>query len=175
MAMPDAWHSSRAFLPYKAHYFAVGIASAAWIDRGTIRSFGLILAAALVLCAARGGLDKLLPPLVWTLCLAAQLGIGPSRLIAAPLGWRSAQWLGAISYPIYLANEPIQKLFGFVLARVAAGDGMVFTVLWIPAAVLLPIGVAMLLHRYVEVPFQKWGHILARRGTRYAGAPVRML
>jgi peptidoglycan/LPS O-acetylase OafA/YrhL len=174
MAAPDAWRFSRAFLPNKAHYFAVGIASATWIVRRSIWAFAFVLAATLSLCLARGGWDKLLPPMVWTLCLVAQLYPGRSRLIAGPLTWRPARWFGAISYPIYLANEPIQKLLGFVLAWFAAGDGMVFTVLWLPGALLIPIGAAALLHRYVETPAQRWGRTLAHRGVRYGKRTVEV-
>jgi peptidoglycan/LPS O-acetylase OafA/YrhL len=166
MTAPDAWRFSRAFLPNKAQYFALGIASAAWIDRRSIRSFALVLIATLILSAAHGQPDKLLPPLIWTLCVAAQLF--PSRLmvIATPLRWRTVQWFGAISYPIYLANEPIQKGLGFILAWFANGDALLFTSIWLPAAILMPIGVAVLLHRYVETPTLRWGRALAHRDDK---------
>ena len=172
MAAPDAWRFSRAFLPNKAHYFALGIASAAWIDRRSARPFAVVLATTLLLCLVRGGVDKVLPPLVWTVCLIAQFYPGRLRLIASPLIWRPVQWFGAISYPIYLANEPIQKLLGFLLARFVMGDGVVFTVLWLPAALLIPIGAAALLHRYVETPAQRWGRTLAHRDARYGEATM---
>jgi peptidoglycan/LPS O-acetylase OafA/YrhL len=158
---PEAWRFSRAFLPNKAQYFALGIASAAWIDRQSIRSFGLALAAALLLCAAHGNVEKLLPPLIWTVCLMAQRYPGGMVMLADPLRWRIVQWLGAVSYPIYLVNEPIQKALGVALAYFAAGDVTIFTAVWLPAAVLIPIGVAALLHRYIETPAQRWGRTLA--------------
>jgi peptidoglycan/LPS O-acetylase OafA/YrhL len=163
--VPDEWRFSRAFLPNKAQYFALGIASASWIDRRSIRSFVPVLAATMILSVAHGQADKLLPPLFWTLCLAAQLF--PLRLapVAMPLRWRPIQWLGAVSYPIYLANEPIHKVIGFVLARYANGDAMLFTALWLPAAALLPICAATLLHRYVEAPALRWGRTSARRSN----------
>jgi len=164
-AAPDAWRFSRAFLPNKAQYFALGIASAAWSDRRSARSFAIVLGATLVLCGARGEVGKLVPPLVWTLCLAAELLPDRLHLVAVPLRWRLAQWLGAVSYPIYLANEPIQKGLAFMLARFAPGDPVMFTIVWLPAAVLLPIGVAALLHRYLETPALRWGRVLAHRGT----------
>ena len=52
-------------------------------------------------------------------------------------------------------------------AHIAGGDALLFTSLWIPSAMLLPIGAAALLHRYVEVPVQQWGRALAHRGDRY--------
>jgi hypothetical protein len=72
---PEPWQFSRAFLPNKAQYFALGIASAILVRDGArgLGSYLPVLGAALVVCIVRGGVDKLLPPLVWTVCLAAQL------------------------------------------------------------------------------------------------------
>src|SRR4051794_4448192 len=65
-AAPDAWLFSRAFLPNKAQYFALGVASAGVVrdGRGGLRHYLVVLAVMLALCAVRGGIDKLLPPLV---------------------------------------------------------------------------------------------------------------
>jgi peptidoglycan/LPS O-acetylase OafA/YrhL len=161
---PEAWRFSRAFLPNKAQYFALGIASAAWADRRSWRSFAIVLGATLLLCAARGDIGKLMPPLVWTLCMAAQLSSGRLAVVAAPLRWRIFQWLGAVSYPIYLANEPLQKALAFILAPFAQGDPMIFNSIWLPASLLIPTGIAMLLHRYVEIPGLRWGRTVAHRG-----------
>ncbi len=80
---PEPWQFSRAFLPNKAQYFALGIASAILVREGAkgLGSYLPVLGATLVLCLVRGGADKLLPPLVWTACLAAQLlpADAPSR------------------------------------------------------------------------------------------------
>jgi len=168
---PEAWRFSRAFLPNKAQYFALGIASSAWADRRSARPFAMVLAVALVLCAARGDLGKMAPPLVWTLCLAAQMVPGRLNIVAAPLRLRLMQWLGAVSYPIYLANEPIQKAVAFVLAPIADGNPVVFNAIWIPGALLIPVGAAALLHRYVETPGLRWGRTRAHRGDRY-GVPA---
>ena len=164
VAAPEAWRFSRAFLPNEAQYFALGIASADWVDRRTKRSFVLVLGTTLILSAAHGNAGKLAPPLLWTLCLAAQLSTDKPAWIAVPLRWRSMQWLGAISYPIYLANEPVQKALAFVLVRCVAGNPWVFDALWLPGAVLLPLGVAAWLHRYVEAPAHQWGRGVARGG-----------
>ena len=172
MAAPDALRFSRAFLPNKAQYFALVIASAAWADRRSVRSFAIVLGATLILCAAHGDAGKLAPPLVWTSCLAAQLSPVRLTVVSRPLRYRTVQWLGAISYPIYLANEPIQKALAFVLARFAPGDPVMFNAVWVPAAVLIPVGVAALLHRYVETPGQRWGRARAHRDRRYGAAPI---
>ena len=54
------------------------------------------------------------------------------------------------------------------LAWFAAGNAILFTSIWLPASLLIPIGAAALLHRYVELPAQKRGRRLAHRGTSYA-------
>jgi peptidoglycan/LPS O-acetylase OafA/YrhL len=163
IAAPEGWRFSRAFLPNKAQYFALGIASAVWADRQTLRSFAIVLGATLLLSTAHGNVGKLAPPLIWTLCLAAQSQPDRLALIAVPLRWRTMQWLGAISYPIYLANEPIQKALAYALVCIVPGNPVAFDVVWLPAAVALPVGTAALLHRYVEAPAQQWGRALAHR------------
>jgi peptidoglycan/LPS O-acetylase OafA/YrhL len=177
-AVPDTWQFSRAFLPNKAQYFALGVASAVLVrgerpeNKGTplqaghggyLAHFITILICTLVLCELQGGIEKLLPPLIWTLCLAAQLrqdrpGTG---LLASVLRARPMLWVGTLSYCIYLANEPTQKLLGFALGWLAQGDPVLFTFLWVPAAILLPIGIAAWLHRWIEVPAQRCGRTLA--------------
>ena len=90
---PEEWQFSRAFLPNKAQYFALGMASAAWLvdaRAGAGRRFALVLCATLALCAAQGGLDKLGAPLIWTLCLRAQRGRGTGQG-----GW-GLVWLAAL-------------------------------------------------------------------------------
>jgi peptidoglycan/LPS O-acetylase OafA/YrhL len=172
MAAPEAWRFSRAFLPNKAQYFALGIVSAVWADRRSMRAFAIVLGTTLILCGLRGDPGKLAPPLVWTLCLAAQLSPRGLTMVAAPLRWRTLQWLGAVSYPIYLANEPIQKALAFVLARFAPWEPAMFDAVWLPAAVLIPIGAAAVLHRYVETPSLRWGRVLAHGGAHYDEATI---
>jgi peptidoglycan/LPS O-acetylase OafA/YrhL len=136
-AVPEAWQFSRAFLPNKAQYFALGIASGAVMRRGW-STYWPILVTVMAVCGVQGGVDKLLPPLAWTVCLAAQYAnsvapVGPSRPLCgsrALLGWvavllasRPMVWLGAVSYCIYLMNEPVQKLLGVTRSLLVAGDG----------------------------------------------------
>jgi peptidoglycan/LPS O-acetylase OafA/YrhL len=181
---PDAWQFSRAFLPNKAQYFALGIASAITVRHGVqdTRGYLGVLAAVLALCVAQGGIDKLLPPLVWTVCLAAQLSAAPRRHIpavaemplralASVLESRPLVWLGAVSYCVYLVNEPVQKVVGVVLAIAVQGDAALFTALWIPGAVTLPVLAAWGLHAWIEAPALRWGRILAQRGMKAATAP----
>jgi len=185
---PEAWQFSRAFLPNKAQYFALGMASAVVVRQGT-SGFGTylsVLAAALALSALQGGIDKLLPPVVWSVCLAAQLhsaspagAAGTTRAagsvlgpLAATLRSRPLVWLGAVSYGIYLVNEPVQKVLGLVLALVVHGNATLFTALWLPGAAALPILAAWALHVWVEAPALRRGRSLARRSMPAAVVPV---
>jgi peptidoglycan/LPS O-acetylase OafA/YrhL len=205
---PEAWQFSRAFLPNKAQYFALGIVSAIVVRQGTkgLGAYLAVLAATLVLCVMQGGIDKLLPPIVWSVCLAAQLlchceersdaaiSIGmrnwpeiasPSArngryticfralgLLAAALRSRPLVWLGAVSYCVYLVNEPVQKLLCMALALAVQGDAALFTALWLPGAVVLPVLAAWWLHERIEAPALRWGRAVARRGMAAAAAPV---
>ena len=159
---PESWRFSRAFLPNKAHFFALGIASAAVLRDGPpnqerFTRFCAVLTAVLAICLS-GGVGKLAAPLIWALCLAAQTRATPLLSpLSALLRARPLLWLGAISYCLYLVNEPIQKLLGVALARLAAGDPMFFTALWLPLAALLPLAAAWWLHHAIEQPALRWG------------------
>ena len=148
--VPPGWRFSRAFLGNEAQYFALGIAGADWLERpqGT-RRHAAVLALVLVLCALQGGADKLAAPLVWMLCLLAERGAAPAALAAA-LRRPALQWLGAVSYALYLVNEPVQKLLGLGLARLAHGNAAVFAALWLPGAAALPVMAAWALHAGIE-------------------------
>jgi peptidoglycan/LPS O-acetylase OafA/YrhL len=201
---PDAWQFSRAFLPNKAQYFALGIASAIIVRHGNERigAYVAVLAVTLVLCAIQGGVDKLLPPVIWSVCLAAQLVSrhssspppsssprmrGPSGYwrpafvgtvtvgaFAAVLRSRPLVWLGAVSYGLYLVNEPVQKLLGVTLAVVVQGNATLFTALWLPGAVVLPVLAAWWLHEWIETPALRRGRTLARRGMPASAALVNV-
>ena len=73
--VPESWQFSRAFLPNKAQYFALGVVSAIVVRDGPkgLPAYLVVLTTTLALCAVQGGIDKLLPPAIWTACLAAQV------------------------------------------------------------------------------------------------------
>ena len=81
-------------------------------------------------------------------------------------------WLGAVSYGIYLVNEPVQKVLGLALALVVHGNATLFTALWLPGAAALPILAAWALHVWVEAPALRRGRSLARRSMPAAVVPV---
>ena len=178
--VPHGWQFSRAFLPNKAMYFALGVASAAWLDDARARwRFLAVLGVAMALCLVHDDAIKALAPLAWVLCLAAQwargqrargqsgrgqwAGLGWPGLggLGALLGSAPLRWLGSISYSLYLVNEPIQKLLGVALTDAVDRRAMLFTLIWVPAAVLLPISAAWWLHYQIEMPALRRGKVLA--------------
>jgi peptidoglycan/LPS O-acetylase OafA/YrhL len=175
LAVPESWQFSRAFLGNKGHFFALGVASVAVVrgESGALIRYGLILTAALAICATQETLGKMLPPLVWTCCLLVQMrprtpGL---RMVGGLLRSSVAGYLGTISYCVYLVNEPIHKLTGSALSYLADGNAMLFTLLFVPAAIGLPILVSAVLHRYLEAPAQRWGRSAAQRSTVWRDSP----
>ncbi len=166
-AAPDGWQFSRAFLPNKAHFFALGVASVAVVRResGALSRYALVLAAGMAICAAQETVGKMLPPLVWTACLGVQML--PERSRFGPAGWllrsQVARSLGAISYCLYLVNEPIHKLIAATLSQIVGSNATVFTLLWIPTAIGLPILASVWLHAHLETPALRWGRSAAGR------------
>lgn len=156
---PSSWQFTRAFLPHQAVFFALGIASARlWRGSGGFRLFlvALLIAVGLGLSYGTGwgALGKALPPLAWALALAAQR-VPANRLVrpvARVLGHPALLWLGAISYPLYLVNEPVQRALVLLLGKV---DPLQFTLLWGSLALATPIGVAAVLHHAVERRFMR--------------------
>ena len=132
VVVPEAWQFSRAFLPNKAQYFALGVVSAIVVRDGRWGAYLAVLAATLALCAVQGGIDKLLPPLVWTACLAAQLysssprGRDPAAGSPPSRGWRRRCCNQAIGLAgrgfVHLPGQRAgAELLGVTLATVAQG------------------------------------------------------
>src|ERR1700712_3104050 len=125
LTVAEPWQFSRAFLPNKAQFFALGVASIPVVrrERAALRRYAAVLSACTVICFANGTFGKMLPPLVWTLCLMVQMRPDTTglRLAGLLLRSRTARYLGAISYCLYLVNEPIHKIVGSALSQLTAG------------------------------------------------------
>jgi hypothetical protein len=92
-AVPSGWQFSRAFLPNKAMYFALGVASAALPEDLRVPwRFLAVLGVVLTLCLVRDNPLKALVPLAWGLCLRAirPRPIGPAPAGTKPVGTRPA-------------------------------------------------------------------------------------
>lgn len=170
-SVPQDWQFSRAFLANKAEFFALGVASLGLVHRrrpGALALYCATLGVSLLICASQGSPAKMVPPLVWTVCLAAQ--IRPTTPCLLPISGllrsRPARYLGAISYCIYLVNEPIHKVLAAGLSHLAQGDAALFTALWMPSAIMLPIVAADWLSRHVERPGIHWGRVATHAWLR---------
>jgi peptidoglycan/LPS O-acetylase OafA/YrhL len=152
--LPPAWQFSRAFLPDAAPYFALGLAAALWLRGG---GCGLLM-----LCAGvTAGLGFASPvqgraviPLLWLLALLVQTQ-PRFPLLGAILDSRLAQYLGAVSYPLYLLNEPVQRALILLFGRFSVGNAALFTWTWLPLALAMPVLIAILLHHGLEKPLMR--------------------
>jgi peptidoglycan/LPS O-acetylase OafA/YrhL len=166
LPLPAYWQFSKAFLPDAAGYFALGVASVGLL-RGEGRVvFGVVFGGVCLLGLVSGEAWKILTPVVWGAVLWVQMRafgsqvMGYARLRRANpsygfrvLDWRVVQWLGAVSYPLYLVNEPVQRGCAMIVAPLAHGNELVFTWVWLPLAVVGPVLAAWVVHRAVEKPF----------------------
>lgn len=149
LPLPPAFQFSRAFLPDAAPFFALGLASALWLRGGGPRLFLVCLTAAAAL-ELLSGPGKILIPFAWALAVLAQKP-GWGAVLEHP----ALLFLGAISYPLYLLNEPVQRGLALLLAPLAHGDAVCFTLLWLPAALAATFLAATALHFWLERPFMR--------------------
>jgi peptidoglycan/LPS O-acetylase OafA/YrhL len=169
-AAPETWQFSRAFLPNESIYFALGIASVPLLKDGQgIRLFTMTAVIAMLLGAASGNGLRVLTPLAWASCVLLQkrpelpLLRPVAKLLAAPV----MLWLGAISYPLYLVNEPVQRVLALAVAALLGPNRLIFGWLWGLLAFAGPIAVAAVLHYFVEQKF-----MALRRRPRKAAAGI---
>lgn len=160
-AMPLSWTFHRAFLPNEAAYFAIGIAAARLWRGGGIAGFGTVLVVASLIGASHGAgwamVGKAVPPAIWALAVAAQR-VPAHRLvrpIAAVLGHPVVTWLGAVSYPLYLVNEPVGRELAVLVGTATHGDALWFAMIWAPLTLAGSIAVAAALHYTVERRFMR--------------------
>jgi peptidoglycan/LPS O-acetylase OafA/YrhL len=157
LAVGALWHAlpfgplfSRAFLPDAAPYFALGLASAAWLS-GQRRTLLPCVAGAWAIGLASSP-EKSFTPLIWGALLLAQ-----TASWGTPLQARWLQFLGAISYPLYLVNEPVQRALALILGPALQGHPVLFSALFLPNCLAISLALATLLHYWVERPFMHQG------------------
>ncbi|OYV33326.1 MAG: hypothetical protein B7Z80_24370 [Rhodospirillales bacterium 20-64-7] len=152
--LPAYWQFSRAFLPDAAGFFGLGVMSAVWLRKGQVLPLAAAVLMVGVLGLFSGSPVRLLTPLVWLLVLGVQkYGVVPP--LARLLACRPVQYLGAVSYPLYLLNAPVQRACALIIAPLVHGNAAMFDWLWLPLAVAAPVLAAAVLHHAVEKPFMQ--------------------
>ena len=129
-----------------------------------IVGLGLIVASALLLDGAMAypGFWAIIPTLGAVLAIASDLEDGP---IARLLAWRPIQFVGDVSYSIYLWHWPLIILLPLVI-------GNLTTVAKI-SIIVISLGLAALSQKYIEQPFINLGRRQgARNRTAIAGMAV---
>lgn len=137
------------FLNLWGCFFIGVIARWAVVDRIWL---SVLLALAVVL-ALNGTFNAIAAATALFLCAAATVGWAETGLSARPL-----QFLGAISYSLYLIHNPVTGAVGFVAHRIA-GSGLLADIFVLIAVYAASFGAAVLLWWAVERP----SHQFSRR------------
>jgi len=165
-----------AALPFHAEYFFFGALSYFLYRKyaGTGRSTALVVAvASLLLFNVGDRVDDLLPLCIWAIVLSSA-SEAPDSVVARrvlPLfDNRFTQYLGRISYSVYLSHLLVLAGVQYVLLRYLPGvDRRTHVALLLCGTLPLVVGVSTLLYRYVELPGIRWGRALARSPAIRAG------
>jgi peptidoglycan/LPS O-acetylase OafA/YrhL len=173
---------SSAFLPEKLPLFLIGIGSfQIYAKSDTLKSFPhrRLLFAGLVAATLIVGWHWL-ALLIWLIAFGSVLAddreVG-ERWLLWPRRWLmfpSLQWVGKMSYPLYLVHWPliIVLLAGLIRWQPGIAPGKALLVL---VLVGLPVilSAAWLMHRWVEKPMMEFGKELTRAHTRAAAPSPR--
>jgi peptidoglycan/LPS O-acetylase OafA/YrhL len=167
---------SGAFLPLKLDLFWIGIASAllyqwAASEEGRLRialtAWLLAAAVAVMILPYRTHVGLFVWILVFLVVLAARsYPESITKQASIMLRSRPILTLGLISYPIYLAHEPWLWFWKNIFAGALRGPAL--AAIAFAASVPAVLGSAYALHRWIEVPFIRWG----RSRFRMTSIPV---
>jgi len=92
-----------------------------------------------------------------TCTAAALLLAGRLGCMTTWLRWRWLQFLGLVSYSLYLVHNPLTGA-GFNVVRRVMPDGLASELLGLAISIAICVGVAYAAFRWVEVPSQRWSH-----------------
>jgi peptidoglycan/LPS O-acetylase OafA/YrhL len=160
-------------LPNDAHYFALGIATAALFARGNGMKipvdawlgYGVAFVGCMAVIALRGALPRLLVPIGWTVVVAAQLRpTGILMPISGFLGSWPMQWLGNVSYSLYLIHFPIL----LVMAKIWSpqGGSVLLHWAWLIVAFAASLLASVAMQAWIETRCNSAGHLAAKSLVR---------
>jgi len=122
--------------------------------------------AALVFCAAVLGLGNSAFAVTASVTAVTLLAAGRLGAMQSWLNWRWIQFLGSISYSLYLLHNPTMGAW----ARVARfSSGTLSDLLVLVSSVAVCILAAFLAYRWVEVPSQRWSGAIKLGRVQTAG------
>ncbi len=168
-----------AFLPIWLPFFMVGIGcyylANFMAKREELRQrYGGVLVAAFMGCAVFLA-DNKMTLVIWTLAFTASLGSWESFFpsLGQVLRWvlnnRFAQWLGGMSYPLYLVHWPLIILFLNLLhALRPEADHKETLALMLGLGLPVILLITWVLHRVIEKPFMRLGRRLSKRPIIHA-------
>jgi peptidoglycan/LPS O-acetylase OafA/YrhL len=165
-----------AALPFYAEYFFFGAVSYFLYRKyaGSGRSTALVVMVTSLLVFRLGQkTDDLLPLCIWALVLSSALE-APDSVVARRLlplfDNRITQYLGRISYSLYLSHFLVLAVVQYALLRYLPALDRPMHVAWLLCGTVpLVIGISALLYRYVELPGIRAGRALARSPVLLAG------
>ena len=160
------------FLPNQLHYFVLGIASY-YIFKSKLGIPGAGFLADLLLLAVCGvaflAVQTAWPVIIWLVVLylitLQQRGKqSPLSALALPfLEMASLQWLGRISYSVYLVHIPVlYAVFHFISHFAPQLRNWQFLAASLPITLIATIGISALTYRWIEQPGIAWGRHLSK-------------
>jgi peptidoglycan/LPS O-acetylase OafA/YrhL len=171
---PPGW----AFMPTQLPFFLIGIASyhlyATFCSAGGQPSRrNLVLVAASLGAAVLMGWNTI-TLVIWFLAFGSLFSAGEGAFATTLRGVRAflahpvLEWLGRVSYPLYLIHYPLIVIFlaGILRLKPTASRLETVTCLFLIGLPLI-LGAAHLLHKWVEAP----GMRISKRFTRVRPAP----
>ena len=172
-----------AFLPRWLPMFIVGIACAEFAARCE-RDGNLARRAGPALVGLGAGFAVFLSThpaslLIWLVVFSVSVGAWEQflppvgRLVGGLMRLRQAQWLGAISYPLYLLHWPFIGAMLALLQRLKPDlkQSDTFVVMLLTGMPML-LGLSWLVHRLVEKPMMRLGRRLTHRPAVGAVVPA---
>jgi len=144
------------FAPFWFSFVAGVLVCWGWQHGGLVAAGALLLAIAIGIAAL---VTDSAFALTAALTAAALLAAGRLGRMQTWLGWGWLQFLGAISYSLYLLHNPLTGA-GFNLVRRALPPGIATELVGLAASVAICVAVSYAAYRLVEVPSQRWSRAI---------------